>query len=64
MQASYKPKVEPRVVKGKLILQVVRATGCIDLGALKPSGYYLELSTLTAARKTGADIIETKVQNL
>lgn len=64
MKSSYSKKTEPRIVKGKLVVEVVRVTGCIDLGALRPSGFYLELSALTAGRKSASDIIKTKVQEL
>lgn len=59
-----KPKSEPRLVPGKLELQIVKATGCINLGALNPTGFYLELSALSAERKSVSDLIKTKLQEL
>ncbi len=50
----------PRIINGELVIEVVRATGCIDVGALKPSCYFLELTELTPERKTSSDVKKSK----
>ena len=47
------------MIDGELVIEITRASGCIDMGALKPKGFYLEWTPLTAERKSASDCIKS-----